>query len=173
LFKSKLEKIKLLIMDVDGVLTDGKIIIDSDGRETKFFDVQDGFGLVMLRRAGLKTAILSARASRVISHRAKDLKIDRVYQDAYPKIDFYRKALRTFRLKDEEVCFIGDDLPDVEVLKRVGFAVSVPNGTPEAKQVAHYVTKNRGGEGAVREVIELIMKAQGVWPNHLPRKRSC
>ncbi len=151
-------------MDVDGVLTDGKIILDSEGREIKIFDVQDGFGLVMLRKAGVKTAILTARASEVVRHRAFDLKIDKVYQDAYPKLEFYKRLLRDFRLEDEEVCFMGDDWPDIEVLKRVGFAVSVPNAIPEAKEAADYVTKRKGGKGAVREVVELILKARGLRP---------
>lgn len=162
--KDRLKKIKLLILDVDGVLTDGKIIVDSKGDEIKIFDVQDGFGLVILRKSGIKTAILTARASRVVTHRARDLKIDKVYQDAYPKLEYYKKLLRLFKLKDEEVCFIGDDWPDIEVLKQVGFAVAVPNAVPEAKNVADYVTKNRGGAGAVREVIEMILKDRGLWP---------
>ena len=162
--KDRLKKIKLMILDVDGVLTDGKIIMDSKGNEIKVFDVQDGFGLVILRKAGIKTAILTARASQVVRHRANDLKIDKVYQDAYPKLDYYNKLLRHFSLKDEEVCFIGDDWPDIEVLKRVGFAVAVPNAVKEAKEVADYVTRNRGGAGAVREVIELILKTKGLWP---------
>src|SRR5437867_2370031 len=102
--KERLKKIKVLVLDVDGVLTDGKIVIDSDGRETKNFDVQDGFGLVILRKTGIKTAILTARASPVVKNRAGDLKIDKVYQDAYPKLDFYEKLLRDFKVKDEEVC---------------------------------------------------------------------
>ena len=167
--KDRLKKIKLLIMDVDGVLTDGRIVIDDQGRETKFFNVLDGFGIVAFRRAGFKTAILSARASQVVGHRAKDLKIDKVYVDAYPKIGAYEELLREFNLKDEEVCFIGDDWPDMDVLKRVGFAVSVPNGVPEVKKVADYVTKKAGGAGAVREVIELILKAQGLWPKAIAK----
>lgn len=162
--KDSIKKIKLLVLDVDGVLTDGKIILDSKGGETKVFDVQDGYGLVVLRKAGIKTAILTARSSVVVRHRARDLKIDKVYQDAFPKIVFYKKLLRNFKLKDEEVCFIGDDWPDIEVLRRVGFAVSVPNAVQEVKQVAHYVTKHKGGAGAVREVIEMILKTQGFWP---------
>jgi 3-deoxy-D-manno-octulosonate 8-phosphate phosphatase (KDO 8-P phosphatase) len=162
--KARLKKVKLLIMDVDGVLTDGRIIVDDDGRETKFFNVQDGFGIVAFRRAGFRTAILSARASKVVGHRARDLGIDRVCLDAFPKIDAYEKILKDFKLKDENVCFIGDDWPDVEVLGRVGFAVSVPNGTKEARQAAHHITRKKGGGGAVREVIELIMRAQSCWP---------
>ncbi len=153
----------MLVLDVDGVLTDGKIIFDSRGKETKNFDVQDGFGIVFFRKAGFKTAIITARASKVVTIRAKDLNIDRIYQDAYPKINAYQKLLRDLKVKDGEVCFMGDDLPDLPVLKRVGFAVSVVNAVPEVKKVAHYITKRRGGKGAVREVIELILKSQGKW----------
>ena len=162
--KDRLKKIKVLVLDVDGVLTDGKIILDSDGREIKIFDVQDGYGLVVLRKSGIRTAILTARASKAVQHRAVDLKINKVYQDAFPKLGVYLKLLRDFKVKDEEVCFIGDDWPDIEVLKRVGFAVAVRNAVDDAKKVADYVTKNRGGAGAVREVIEMILKNQGFWP---------
>lgn len=160
---ARIKKIKALVFDVDGVLTDGKIIFDSDGKETKVFDVQDGFGVVLLKRAGFKTAILTARASAVVTHRGEDLKIDRVYQDAYPKIEAYKNMLSEFRLKGENICFIGDDLPDLQVLKKVGLAVAVSNAVPELKKIAHYITKKRGGDGAVREVIELVLKTQGKW----------
>lgn len=161
--KDKIKAIKVLALDVDGVLTDGKIIFDSQGNETKNFDVQDGFGIVFFRKAGFKTAIITARASKVVTIRANDLNIDKIYQDAYPKINAYRELLRDLKVKDKEVCFIGDDLPDLPVLKRVGFAVGVANAVPEVKKAAHYITKRRGGKGAVREVIELILKAQGKW----------
>lgn len=163
--KTKLNKIKLLVMDVDGVLTDGKIVVDAQGKELKFFDVQDGFGLVLLRQAGIKTAILSARSSPAVTARAEDLKIDKICQDAYPKISAYERLIRELGCTDEQVCFMGDDLPDLPVLKRVGLAVAVPNAMDELKKIAHYVTTHRGGAGAVREVIELILKAQGKWKN--------
>src|SRR3989338_6753506 len=147
--KTRIKKIKLLALDVDGVLTDGKIIFDSKGNETKHFNVKDGFGIVMLKGAGFKTAIVTARASKVVRLRAKDLNIDKTYEDAYPKIEAYEKLLRDFKIKDDEVCFIGDDLPDVQVLRRVGFAVAVKNAIPEAKKAAHYITKALGGQGAV------------------------
>ena len=156
-------------MDVDGVLTDGKIVIDHKGYETKYFDVQDGLGIVILRRAGFKTAIISARAAGAVVARAKDLKIDKVYQDAYPKLNAFRSFLKDFRLKKEEVCFIGDDVPDICVFKEVGFAVSVPNGTIDAKRYAHYITQKKGGEGAIREVIELILNVQGRWDTLVQR----
>ncbi len=163
--KTKLNKIKLLVMDVDGVLTDGKIVVDAQGKELKFFDVQDGFGLVLLRQAGIKTAILSARSSSAVTARAEDLKIDKICQDAYPKTNAYESLIKELGCTDEQVCFMGDDLPDLPVLKRVGLAVAVPNAMDELKKIAHYVTTRRGGAGAVREVIELILKAQRKWKN--------
>ena len=117
--KTKLNKIKLLIMDVDGVLTDGKIVVDAQGKELKFFDVQDGFGLVLLRQAGVKTAILSARSSPAVTARAQDLKIDKICQDAYPKTIVYENLIQELGYRDEQVCFVGDDLPDLPVFKRV------------------------------------------------------
>ncbi len=160
---AKLKKIKLLVMDVDGVLTDGKIVVDAQGKELKFFDVQDGFGIVLLRQAGIKTAIISARSSPALTARAKDLKIDKICQDAYPKTNAYERLIQELGYADAQVCFMGDDLPDLPVLKRVGFAVAVPNAVDELKKVAHYITIRRGGAGAVREVVELILKAQGTW----------
>ena len=167
--KKNIEKIKLLALDVDGVLTDGKIIYDGAGREIKNFDVQDGFGLVFFQKAGFKTAFISSRRSAVVTVRAKDLGIHQVYQNAYPKMAAYRKLLKNFSLQDSEVCFVGDDLVDVPVLKRVGFAVGVPNAAAEVKAVVHYVTRKKGGDGAVREVIELILKTQGKWDSLLER----
>ena len=161
--KEKIKKIQLLILDVDGVLTKGDIILDEKGKETKVFNVQDGFGIVLFKRAGFKTAILSARSSGAVTERAKDLKVDKICQDAYPKIIAYQKLLREFKLKDGQVCFIGDDLPDIEVLRKVGFSVSVPNAASEVKKKVDYITKHKGGCGAVREVIELILKTQKKW----------
>lgn len=159
----KIKKIKLLAMDVDGVLTDGRIICDSDGREIRNFDVHDGYGLIMFKRVGLKTAIITAKAAKPVDIRAKDLRVDKVYQDAYPKINFYRQMLQDLSVTDEEVCFVGDDLPDLQILKHVGFAVAVANAVAEIKKVADYITQKSGGHGAVREVVELILKTQGKW----------
>ena len=161
--KKKLKKIKALVLDVDGILTDGKIIYDGDGKEIKIFDVQDGYGIVLFHRAGYKTAIISARCAVAVTVRAQDLGIDRIYQDAKPKLKAYEELLRDLSLKDEEMCFMGDDLPDLQVLQRVGLAVSVPNGSPDVKRKAHHITKRSGGQGAVREMVELILKSQGKW----------
>lgn len=159
----RLKKIRLLICDVDGVLTDGKIIYDAKGVESKNFHVQDGLGLALLKQNGLKTAIISARASDVVAHRAKDLSIEHVYTGAFPKMNAYVALIKDLNINDEQVCFVGDDLPDLAVMKRVGFAVAVANATVEIKKVAHYTTRRFGGDGAVREVVEKILKAQGIW----------
>lgn len=156
------KKIKLLLLDVDGVLTDGKIIIGNYGDEIKNFDVKDGLGVVLLRKAGLRCAIITARNSRIVKIRAGHLGIDKIYENHY-KIKSLRNIKRRFRVKEEEICFVGDDLIDIPILKRVGFAVTVPNAIKETKDVAHYITQNPGGRGAVREVCEIILKAQGKW----------
>lgn len=165
--KKRLKNIKALILDVDGVLTDGKIIYDSKGNEIKHFDVQDGFGIIFFQRAGYKTAIISARYSKTVTLRAKDLKIHRTIQNAFPKTAAFEKILKEFNLKTEEVCFIGDDLPDLPVLKKVGFSVGVANASIEVKKHVHYVTKRAGGHGAVREVIEMILQSQNKWDDVL------
>jgi len=161
--KKRIEKIKVLALDVDGVLTEGKLIFDGQGRELKSFNVQDGFGIVILKRTGIKTAIITAGNSKVVKVRADYLNIDKLYSGAYPKILSYEKMLKTFCVKDENVCFVGDDLADYQILKRVGFSVTVPNAVSEIKKVASFVTKKEGGDGAVREVIEIILKIQGKW----------
>ncbi len=161
--KKNLKKLKVIAMDVDGVLTDGRIIYDGNGKELKFFDVQDGYGIACARHAGLKTAIISARSSAAVKARAKDLKFDRVYLDVYPKMAAYEKMLKAFGVTDDEVCFIGDDIPDYAILSRVGFAAAPQNAVIEVKNVADYVAERSGGRGAVREILEMILKAQGRW----------
>lgn len=170
--EARARKIKLVICDVDGVLTDGKIIYDSDGRELKNFNVQDGFGIVLLSKVGIQTAIISARESKVVAHRAKELGIDHVFVGVYPKMKAYEQLVHRLKLKDSEVCFIGDDLPDLGVMKRVGLAVAVSNGVAEIKSTAHFTTRKHGGEGAVREVIDRILKAQGFWSRILKEMGS-
>ncbi len=159
--QESLKKIKVLIVDVDGVLTDGGIIIDANGVETKRFNVQDGLGLIVWKKAGFKSAIISARQSAVVAHRANDLKIDKVFVGVCPKTNAYEELLKEWKVKDEEVCFIGDDIPDLGILKRVGFSVAVDNAVFEVKSIVDYVSSKKGGDGAVREIIELILKAQG------------
>jgi 3-deoxy-D-manno-octulosonate 8-phosphate phosphatase (KDO 8-P phosphatase) len=162
-------KIRLLIVDVDGVLTDGRIIYDSRGNQLKFFDVLDGFGIHLLRTAGIETAIITAKKSKVVMRRAKDFKVKHIYQDCIDKIKAFHDVSKKLNVDPEEVCFIGDDIVDIPVLKRVGFAVSVPNAVDEAKEISHYITRKEGGHGAVREVCDLIMKAQGKWDGVISR----
>lgn len=165
--RNKLKKIKLLILDVDGILTNGEIILDERGREIKMFNVRDGYGIVLFQKAGYKTAVLSARSSAAVTARAKDLNITSVYQNARPKIDVYTHLLRAWKMNDAHACYMGDDLPDMAILKRVGFSATVPNASPEVKACVDYITKHEGGRGAVREVIELILKIQKRWPTIL------
>ena len=163
IIRKKLEKIKLLIMDVDGVLTSGYILINSLGKEIKVFDVQDGFGLTLWRKAGLKSAIITAGTAPAVKYRADCLKVDKVYQHARDKLAAYNKLKSHFKINDSQICFIGDDLIDVPVLKKVGFSCAVPNGHNDMKGYVSYICKTPGGKGAVREVIDMILKAKGVW----------
>lgn len=166
---SRARKVRLLIVDVDGVLTDGRIVLSSGGDELKFFDVKDGFGLVLARQAGWKTALITAEKTAVVAARAKRLKIDWVAQHARDKAQALRRCLAHFRIPAEEAAYIGDDLLDLPVLARVGFAASPADAHPEARRRAHYVARKPGGRGAVREIIDFILRAQGRWPGILQR----
>ncbi len=160
---------KLLILDVDGVLTDGRIVLNEEGGQTKFFDVRDGFGLVLARAAGLKTALITAERSRVVTFRARRLKVDWVAQFARNKHRALERCLKHFRLGPETAAYVGDDLLDLPVLTRVGFSAAPTDANEEIKRRVHYVTRLKGGRGAVREVIELLLKAQGRWDSILHR----
>jgi 3-deoxy-D-manno-octulosonate 8-phosphate phosphatase (KDO 8-P phosphatase) len=162
MIEERAKKIKLLILDVDGVLTDGRIVYDNFGDELKFFDVHDGLGIYLLRKAGINSAIITAKKTRVVLRRAKDMRIAAAYS-GHDKLKIYQKVLRKFRLKDEEVCFIGDDLLDLPVMKRAGLAVAPPNAIEDIKNSSHFITQKQGGRGAVRETIEIILKSQGLW----------
>jgi 3-deoxy-D-manno-octulosonate 8-phosphate phosphatase (KDO 8-P phosphatase) len=162
-------KIKLLILDCDGVLTDGRIIMLPDGDETKAFDVKDGHAMVMAERAGLRIAIISGRKSSVVRARAKELRVAHLHEMAWVKTEPYEKILAEEGLKDEEVCYVGDDVVDIPLLRRAGLGVTVADAVEEAKQHSHIVTPRAGGRGAVREVIEFILKAQDKWDESLAR----
>ena len=168
-FEQRAKKIRWLVLDVDGVLTDGKIVYDDRGRELKFFDVQDGAGVVFWKRAGRRSVVITARRSPLVAKRARELHIDRVYQLALRKLDAYNAFKRRYRISDAAICAIGDDLMDLPILRRAGLAVAVANAVPELKRAAHYVTRRHGGDGAVRELIERLLKAQGLWPQILAR----
>lgn len=161
--KRKFKNISLLILDVDGVLTDGRIIMDDDGRESKQFDVKDGHGIKMVLRVGIRVILLTGRTSRVVSHRAQDLGISEVYQGARNKISVFRSLMKSGKISSERIAYVGDDIVDVPIFKRVGLAVAVADACEEAKKAAHYITKRDGGRGAVREVCEMILRHQGKW----------
>lgn len=161
--KERAAKVKLLVVDNDAVLTDGRIVFGDYGDELKFFDVQDGHGLVMMKRVGVPVVVLSGRKSRVNDRRAKDVQVAKIYQNVKDKAKVYKQILKKFKVAQEEVCYVGDDLVDIPVLKRCGFAVAVNNAVPEVKEIAHYVTAKSGGRGAVREVCDLLLKAQDKW----------
>jgi len=160
---ARASRITALVLDVDGVLSDGRIVYDEFGDELKCFDVQDGSGLVLWHRAGLKSAIITARKAKLITRRAKEMAVDFLAQKALKKLPVYEQLLRRWQLSHEQVCAIGDDLMDLPILRRVGLAVTVPNAVEEVKRVSHYMTSRTGGRGAVREVIDLILKAKGLW----------
>lgn len=154
-------KIKLVLMDVDGVLTNGEIIYDTDSTEIKIYNAHDGLGITMARLAGLKTGIISARESAAIRYRAAELKFDFLYLGHFNKLNSYLNLKKEMKFQDEEICFIGDDLPDIAVLKAVGLPVAVANATPLVKQATPFHTLRAGGKGAVREVIEYLLETQG------------
>jgi 3-deoxy-D-manno-octulosonate 8-phosphate phosphatase (KDO 8-P phosphatase) len=158
-----LNNVKMVIVDVDGVLTDGRIILDANGIESKAFSVQDGTAITYLHRAGIKTAIISGRESKVVELRAKELCIEDVYLGIHNKLEAYEKILKKHKIKDSEICYIGDDLIDLPILRKVGFSVAVPNAPSEVKENVSYVTNAPGGYGAIREVTENILKSQGKW----------
>lgn len=157
-------KVQLLIMDVDGVLTDGRLIYGPSGEALKTFDVKDGHGLVLMRIAGVETAILSARQSEIVRARAGELAIRRVIQGQRDKLKAYERLLADTGRKDEEVAYVADDVNDLEVLARVGLACAPADAVEEVRRQAHLVTRAPGGRGAVREVCEVILKARGLWP---------
>jgi 3-deoxy-D-manno-octulosonate 8-phosphate phosphatase (KDO 8-P phosphatase) len=160
---TKIRRVKLLILDVDGVLTDGRISIDDAGLETKFFDVKDGHGLKILKRYGIDVVLLTGRRSRVVEHRAADLGIAEVHQGVLNKAEALPGILEGRQLTPQQAAYIGDDIVDIPLLRRVGFSIAVADAVAEAKAMADYVTDRKGGRGAVREVCELILKVQDRW----------
>lgn len=163
LFAEKAKKIRLLILDVDGVLTSGTLIYGKNGEEFKKFHVHDGQGIKLLQNAGILVAIITARQSAIITKRAEDLAITHVYQGQNDKLLAYEDLKQKLQLTDEEVAYIGDDVPDLPVLRRAGLPIAVANALKITQQYAYWVTKAKGGKGAVREVCDLIMEAQGTY----------
>jgi len=157
------KKIRLLLLDCDGVLTDGKVYFFDSGVVGKAFDIRDGFGITLLDRAGIPVVIVTAQKSTLVVLRARQLKIKAVYEAKRDKLKAYRTLTKRFGVRDDEVCFVGDDLIDIPIARRAGLPVAVPAAAEELKKHARYVTKASGGAGAVREIIEIILRAQGLW----------
>jgi len=157
----KARNVKLLLLDVDGVLTDGTIRYTKDGEESKDFNTQDGFGLRILQESGIQVGIITARTSEAVNRRAADLKLNLLYQGTKNKIDAFREILKKTGLQPFQTGFMGDDWLDLQLINNVGFSAAPANSVAEVKQRVHYVTSRSGGQGAVREVCELIMEASG------------
>lgn len=162
-------RIKVLLMDCDGVLTDGGLVLLENGDEQKTFNVRDGHGIVLLHRAGLKTGIITGRTSSATERRARDLGISYLRQNSLDKIKDFEELLAAENIVESEVAFVGDDVTDIPLMQRVELAVAVADAAEETRAAAHYVTGATGGHGAVREVAELILKAQGRWGELMSR----
>jgi 3-deoxy-D-manno-octulosonate 8-phosphate phosphatase (KDO 8-P phosphatase) len=163
IMQKKIEAVRLLILDVDGVLTDGRIIMDDNGREIKHFDVRDGHGLKLLMRYGIGVVLLTGRKSAVVEHRARDLGIEEVHQGIWNKVEVSEVILQNRDLRYDQAAFVGDDIVDIPLLRRVGFSVAVADAAEQVKRIVDFVTQKKGGRGAVREICEIILLAQDKW----------
>ena len=161
--RKKAQKIKLLLLDVDGVLTDGGIFIDDRGTESKRFDVRDGQGIALLKRAGIEVGFITGRSSKVVRYRARELGVTILYQGVRDKAEIYNRIKQKTGFSDEEIAYVGDDIVDTPIMRQVGLAVAVQNSWSGIKAVADYVTVAKGGRGAVREASELLLRAQERW----------
>lgn len=164
---AKITPIRMILMDVDGVLTDGKIIWDDRGIQSKAFDVKDGFGIHWIRKLGFKTGIITGKTSDVVRHRAQELKLDEVHQGEIEKLTVYEQIKEKYDFSDAQISYIGDDLLDLPLLLTVGFSAAPADAHPEVRNKVDFVSQYPGGKGAVREVIELIIQAQGKWDTFL------
>jgi 3-deoxy-D-manno-octulosonate 8-phosphate phosphatase (KDO 8-P phosphatase) len=160
-------RIKLLLMDCDGVLTDGRIWLTEDGSEQKSFNTHDGLGLALWHRAGLRSGVITGRTSSGLARRASELEIEFVRQGDPNKVGAFEEILRLADVDVDKVAFVGDDLTDIPLMQRVELAVAVADAVEEVRGVAHFVTRREGGRGAIREVVELILKSQGHWSDLL------
>jgi 3-deoxy-D-manno-octulosonate 8-phosphate phosphatase (KDO 8-P phosphatase) len=160
---SRAARIRLVLFDVDGVLTDGRVVLHSDGSESKQFHIRDGIVMVWAQRMGLKIGLLSARQSLTTTERAAQLGITLVHQGVASKIDAYDEIVDDIGLNDDEVAYMGDDIVDIAVLARVGLAAAPADAVPEVRERVHWVSPSAGGAGAARELLELILRAQGQW----------
>lgn len=155
--------IELMLSDVDGVLTDGSVVFDNQGIETKQFHIADGLGIQLWRRAGYRFGMVTGRSSHIVRLRAAELGVELVRQGVEDKLAVVQQIAAEFGLQPHQICFIGDDLPDLAVVRQVGLGIAVSDACEELRRAAHFVTRRAGGRGAVREAIEVILKAQGRW----------
>jgi 3-deoxy-D-manno-octulosonate 8-phosphate phosphatase (KDO 8-P phosphatase) len=174
--KKRAAQIKLLLMDVDGTMTDGSVTLlsqpDGTALEIKTFDAHDGQGLTLAQTAGLRTGCITGRESAALLRRAHEMKMEFIYMKQPLKMPAYEEILRKAGVSDPAVAFVGDDLPDIPLLRRVGLAIAVGDAVPEVKEVAHYTTNALAGHGAIREAVELILRSQGVWKQMIDKARA-
>lgn len=174
--KKRAAKIQVLLMDVDGTMTDGGVTLlsqsDNSALEIKTFDAHDGQGLTLAHTAGLRTGCITGRESAALLRRANEMKMEFIYMKQPLKMPAYEEILRKAGVDDAAVAYIGDDLPDIPLLRRAGLAVAVGDAVPEVKDVAHYTTKALAGRGAVREAIEVILKSKGIWEEMIDKARA-
>jgi 3-deoxy-D-manno-octulosonate 8-phosphate phosphatase (KDO 8-P phosphatase) len=174
--KKRAAQIKVLLMDVDGTMTDGSVTLlsqaDGSALEIKTFDAHDGQGLTLAHTAGLRTGCITGRESAALARRAREMNMEFVYMKQPLKIPAYEEILRKTNVTDNAVAYVGDDLPDIPLLRRVGLAIAVGDAVPEVKKAAHYTTKAVAGRGAIREAVELILKCQGLWEGTIEKARA-
>jgi 3-deoxy-D-manno-octulosonate 8-phosphate phosphatase (KDO 8-P phosphatase) len=174
--KRRASQIRVLLMDVDGTMTDGGVTLlsqpDGTALEIKTFDAHDGQGLTLAHTAGLRTGCITGRESSALLRRATEMKMDFIYMKQAVKMPAYEDILKKANATDPEVAFVGDDLPDLPLLRRAGLAIAVGNAVPEVKSVAHYTTKAVAGHGAIREAVELILHSKGIWEDMIDKARA-
>jgi 3-deoxy-D-manno-octulosonate 8-phosphate phosphatase (KDO 8-P phosphatase) len=174
--KKRAAQIKILLMDVDGTMTDGGVTLlsqpDGTALELKTFDAHDGQGLTLAHAAGIRTGCITGRESPALLRRAKEMKMEFIYMKQPTKIPAYEEILQKVGLPESAVAYVGDDLPDLPVMRRVGLAVAVGDAVPEVKKAAHFITKSVAGHGAIRDAIELILKCKGIWEEMIDQARA-
>lgn len=174
--KKRAAQIQIVLMDVDGTITDGAVTLlsqpDGTALEIKTFDAHDGQGMTLGRTAGLRLGVITGRESAALRRRMKEMGVEFVYEKRPNKIPAYEEILEKTGVAESGVAYLGDDLPDLTIMKRAGFAVAVGNAAPEVKRAAHYTTKADGGKGAARELIELILKSKGIWEEMIEKARA-
>lgn len=174
--RKRAARIKLILMDVDGTMTDGSVTLlsqpDGTALEIKNFDAHDGQGLTLARAAGLRTGCITGRESAALLRRAQEMKMEFIYMKQALKMPAYEEILQKAGVTDAETAFIGDDLPDIPLLRRAGLSVAVGDAAPEVKKVAHYTTRALAGHGAVREAVELVLKSKGIWNELIDKARA-